>query len=104
MKKTLILSAVSLSLLASSNVMAAQGLVRDSNIPEATLFEKILFLGDNNNYRTSRYTLNDLDNFRDKLRDHERELKQLQEENRNKDRQIDELKRSLQELNSKVKG
>ncbi|CAI2523868.1 hypothetical protein [Serratia proteamaculans] len=104
MKKTLILSAVSLSLLASSNVMAAQGLVRDSNRPEATLFEKILFLGDNNNYRTSRYTLNDLDNFRDKLRDHERELKQLQEENRNKDRQIDELKRSLQELNSKVKG
>ncbi|MGE6427321.1 hypothetical protein ACQKDS_05830 [Serratia sp. NPDC078593] len=101
MKKTFTLSALGLSLLASTNVMAADSFPRDI-FPIATNTDRILFEG-NNGYRTSKYTVRDLDDVSAQLQKHERALEQLQQENRNKDRQIDELKRSLQELSSRVK-
>ncbi|MBS0972543.1 hypothetical protein [Serratia rubidaea] len=104
MKNVFILSALGLSLLASANVMAAEGLMPDRERSSATYGDRILFQGNYNTYRTSNYALSDLEKFESKLQDHENELKQLRDENRNKDRQIDELKRSLQEQSNKVKG
>ncbi|WP_442801951.1 hypothetical protein [Serratia rubidaea] len=121
MKNVFILSALGLSLLASANVTAANNFPRDSRFSSTTGGEKILLEGDDG-YRTSTYTQRDLDELINQQKNHGRELQQLrdgnrdkereinelkrslQEENRNKDRQIDELKRSLQELSNKVKG
>ncbi|BFO12749.1 hypothetical protein GGER_52590 [Serratia rubidaea] len=83
MKNVFILSALGLSLLASANVTAADNFPRDSRYSSTTGGEKILFEG-NDGYRTSKYTLRDLKTLTEQQQKHERELKQLREENRKK--------------------
>lgn len=102
MKKILILSTVSLYLLAMANATAADGLQRSKQSSGNT--DKILLWSYyDQGYIISNYELGDLDGFKEQLRLQERTIKKLQDklsdmesENRNQNSEIDNLKRKLQ--------
>ncbi|CAI1711906.1 hypothetical protein [Serratia plymuthica] len=102
MKKILILSTVSLGLLAMANATAADGLQRSKQSSGST--DNILLWSHyDQGYIISNYDLGDLDGFKEQLRLQEQAIKKLQDklsnmesENRNQNSEIDNLKRKLQ--------
>ncbi|MCP1105820.1 hypothetical protein M6G53_10525 [Serratia nevei] len=103
MKKSLILSTVSLCLLATANVMASDGLKR-SQQPSGGTDNLLLWSRYDQGYVISNYRLMDLENFEEKIRRQEQNIKQLKDkqddiarENRSKDSELRDLKQQLQE-------
>lgn len=102
MKKILILSTVSLGLLAMANATAADGLQRSKQSSGST-DNLLLWSHYDQGYVISNYKLGDLDSFKEQLRLQEQTIKKLQDklsdmerENRNQNSEIDDLKRKLQ--------
>jgi predicted RNase H-like nuclease (RuvC/YqgF family) len=126
MKKTLILSAVSLCLLASENATASNEYQRLKTSGDDR--DEILVWSNNApGYAISNYKLRDLNNFKEQLRLQEQTIKKLEsklsdmervsqnqnseignlkrklQEQDNNQREISNLKRSVQDISNKIK-
>ncbi|TFZ53619.1 hypothetical protein E5C26_00140 [Serratia proteamaculans] len=127
MKKTLILSAVSLCLLASANATASNEYQRLKEVAGDDRDEILVWSSNSSGYAISNYQLRDLNNFKEQLRLQEQTIKKLEsklsdmervsqnqnseignlqrklQEQDNNQREISNLKSSLQEISNKIK-
>jgi predicted RNase H-like nuclease (RuvC/YqgF family) len=127
MKKTLILSAVSLCLLASANATASNEYQRLKEVAGDDRDEILVWSSNSSGYAISNYQLRDLNNFKEQLRLQEQTIKKLEsklsdmerlsqnqnseignlkrklEEQDNNQREISNLKRSVQDISNKIK-
>ncbi|CAI0937643.1 Uncharacterised protein [Serratia quinivorans] len=127
MKKTLILSAVSLFLLASVNATASNEYQRLKEVAGDDRDEILVWSSNSSGYAISNYQLRDLNNFKEQLRLQEQTIKKLEsklsdmervsqnqnseignlqrklQEQDNNQREISNLKSSLQDISNKIK-
>ncbi|CAI1108931.1 Uncharacterised protein [Serratia quinivorans] len=127
MKKTLILSAVSLCLLASANATASNEYQRLKEVAGDDRDEILVWSSNSSGYAISNYQLRDLNNFKEQLRLQEQTIKKLEsklsdmervsqnqnseignlqrklQEQDNNQREISNLKSSLQDISNKIK-